>query len=339
MSTTEEGASLSGKLRVVPLRHYGRWASAVVIVVVMAMAVHTIFSKIPTGAAAVCHTVAGHRACQLPTEWRFHWDIVRQYFLSSLVLHGLALTLEITLYAMVIGIVGGVLLAVLRRSPNRLLSSAAWTYTWFFRATPVYVQLLFWFIFSLFFPHLTIGLPFVTWGTIAHINTVTLFSAFVAATLGFGLNEAAYFSEIVRAGMNAVDEGQIEAATSLGMSRGLTLRKVILPQAMRIIVPPTGNEIISMLKLTSIAASIGVLELTGQVQNISAVNYQVPGMLMVASLWYLIATTVLSTGQFYVERYFNRGVLRTPPPTPWQRIVADVKAIVARMAPGRGVTR
>jgi len=149
--------------------------------------------------------------------------------------------------------------------------------------------------------------------------------------VAFGLNEAAYMSEIARAGLLAVDEGQIEAASAIGMTRAQTLRLVILPQAMRVIIPPTGNEVISMLKTTSLASAVGVIELLGAAQNIYAANYQVMPLLIVASLWYLIVTTILSIGQFYLERHFAKGATRTPPPTPIARIKADVRGIAAKM--------
>ena len=159
----------------------------------------------------------------------------------------------------------------------------------------------------------------------------------MAAVVGLGLNEAAYMSEIARAGILSVDEGQTEAASSLGMTRAKSMRLVILPQAMRVILPPTGNEVISMLKTTSLASEISVLELLGVVTNISAVNYQVIPLLIVASLWYLLVTTVLSIGQFYLERHFSKGALRSPPPTPLQRLRQDLRGIGAKMRPRAGV--
>ncbi|HEV2427780.1 MAG TPA: amino acid ABC transporter permease [Acidimicrobiales bacterium] len=324
-----------GAVEVVPVRHVGRWVGMVAAVVVVAMVVHTLLSKIPTG-SPVCRVAQGVRSCHRPSHWRFDWNIVGQYFTTREVLDGLNRTLELTVLAMVIGIVLGVIVAIMRLSKSRLLVSTAWTYTWFFRGTPVLVQLLFWFVIATIYPHLTIGVPFLS-VTFLHINTVTLFSPFTAAVVGLGLNEAAYMSEIARAGILSVDEGQVEAASSLGMSRGKSLRLVILPQAMRVILPPTGNEVISMLKTTSLASEIGVIELLGAVTNISAVNYDVVPLLIVASLWYLIVTTVLSIGQFYLERHFSKGALRTPPPTPIQRIRQDLRGIRAKMRPRAGV--
>ncbi|HEY5302535.1 MAG TPA: amino acid ABC transporter permease [Acidimicrobiales bacterium] len=316
-------------LEVVPVRHVGRWAGAVVVLIAIAMVIHTLFSRIPTG-LSVCVTTAGKHVCHATTKWRFQWNVVGQWLFSSEVLHGILLTLELTAAAMAIGIVLGVIIAILRLSGNRLLSGPAWVYTWFFRGTPVYVQIFFWFEVGLLYPRLTLGLPFLPVTFVSAPSTVI--TGIIAAILGLGLNEAAYMAEIARAGIISVDEGQVEAATSLGMTKRQALRLVVLPQAMRVIVPPTGNEVISMLKTTSLAASIGVLELFGRAQNIYASNYQIIGLIITASLWYLFLTTVLSIGQFYLERRFARGALRTQPMTPIQRLRHDLKIV-------RGYTR
>jgi polar amino acid transport system permease protein len=221
----------------------------------------------------------------------------------------------------------GVTIAVMRLSSNRLLSGTAWCYTWFFRGTPVYVQLLFWFNIAALYKIFTIGVPFAN-VTFFTLNSITVFTPFVAALVALGLNEGAYMSEIARAGLLSVDEGQTEAAMSLGMTRAQTLRLVVLPQAMRVIIPPTGNEVISMLKTTSLASAVAVVELLGAATNISASNFEVMPLLITASLWYLIVTTVLSIGQFYLERYFARGALRSPPPTPLQRLRGDAQGIL-----------
>jgi polar amino acid transport system permease protein len=318
------------ELEVVPVRHVGQWVGAVVVLVAIAMVVHTLFSRVPLPSGAQkCVTASGTRVCHPVLMWRFQWPIVRQYLFNSEILHGVVLTLELTVIAMVIGIVLGVIIAVMRLSSNRLLAGPAWVYTWFFRGTPVYVQLFFWFNIGLLYKQFTLGVPFT------HITFVSASTNVVtgvwAAILGLGLNEAAYMSEIARAGIISVDEGQTEAATSLGMTKGQTLRLVVLPQAMRVIIPPTGNEVISMLKTTSLAASIAVVELFGAAQNIYANNYETLPLIIVACLWYLFMTTVLSIGQFYVERYFARGALRTPPKTPIQRLRQDFKQLRGRM--------
>jgi polar amino acid transport system permease protein len=215
---------------------------------------------------------------------------------------------------MAIGISLGLLLAVMRLSPNPLVSSASWVYVWLFRGTPVYVQILFWAYVSALYPRLSLGLPFGG-PQFLHANANTLISLFVAAILGLGLNEAAYMAEIIRAGILSVSDGQTEAAYALGMTRLKTMRRIVLPQAMRLIIPPTGNETISMLKTTSLVSVIAYTELLYSVQQIYAVNYETIPLLIVASIWYLAVTSVLSVGQYYIERRYRRGSARTLPPT------------------------
>ncbi|MCU1362795.1 MAG: transporter permease [Acidimicrobiaceae bacterium] len=330
MTTPEDGA-----IKVVPVRHYWQWVGVAVALVLLAMLVNTLFSRVPSG-QYVCHAVHGVRQCHQTSEWRFSWNIVFHYFTTSEVLHGLWLTIFLTVVAMVLGISIGVGLAVMRLSSNRLLSVTAWTYTWFFRGTPVIVQLFFWENISILYHTITIGVPFTNI-TFLHINAVTLFTPTIAAIVALSLNEGAYMSEIARSGLIAVDEGQSEAAMSIGMTRSQTTRLVVLPQAMRVIIPPTGNEVISMLKTSSLASTIGVTEVFGATNNISANNFEIMPLLVVASLWYLIVTTVLSIGQFYLERRFARGALRTPPPTPLQRLRRDARGIASKFRTRRGV--
>jgi polar amino acid transport system permease protein len=304
-SPTTEQPQPSGpaSIKAVPVRHPGRWVAAAVLLLLVAMLVHAMaFARIKRGNSL---------------QTRFGWDVVGQYFLSRQVLDGLVVTIELTVIAMAIGIVGGVILAVMRLSPNPIVRWIAWVYIWFFRGTPLLVQLLFWFNLSYVFPKLSLGIPFGP--EFVHLNANTFITSFIAAFVGLGLNEAAYMAEIVRAGILSVDEGQVEAAQSLGMSRLLAMRRVVLPQAMRVIIPPTGNETISMLKNTSLASVITVTELLYSVQIIYAATYQTVPMLIVASIWYIIVTTVLTVGQYYVERYFGRGSSRQQPPTPLQR--------------------
>jgi len=323
-------------LEVVPLRHYARWAGVVAVIIATAMVIHTLLSKIPNPSGQkVCSTVNGVKQCSPQLLWRFSWDIVHQYFFSRLILTGLWLTLQITFFAMIIGIILGVIVAIMRLSPSRLLSSTAWTFTWFLRGTPVVVQLFFWYFFHILFPVLTIGLPFLP-VTFVTINTITVFSPLNAAIIGLGLNEGAYMSEIVRSGLISVDEGQSEAAISIGMTRLQTMWYVILPQAMRVIIPPTGNEVISMLKTSSLASFVTVPELFFVQGEISGGNYELMPLLIVASLWYIVVTTVLSVGQFYVERYYGRGALRTQPQTPIQRLRGDLKGVWGKMRTRRG---
>lgn len=326
-STSSEGEA---SLEVVPLKHWGRLVGALVTLVGVAMLVHTIFSKIPSRTGRVlCHVAHGAKSCQPLLEWRFSWNVVGSYLFDPLVMNGLWLTLQITFWAMLIGITLGLVIAMMRLSRNRLMTGISWLYTWFFRGTPVYIQILFWFAISYLYPTLSIGVPFASVAFV-HINSVTLFTPLIAGITALGLNEAAYFSEIARAGLISVDEGQIEAATSIGMTSSQTMRTVILPQAMRVILPPTGNEVISMLKTTSLVASIGVIELTGAVDEISASNFKTVPLLLVACVWYLLCTTILSVGQFYVERYYARGALRTQPPTPLQRLRHDLQGLASK---------
>jgi polar amino acid transport system permease protein len=322
-------------VKVVPVRHVGQWIGIALLALFIAMLTHTIFSKIPSGARS-CHLVAGRYACHAVLKWRFGWNVIFHYFTNGGILKGLVVTLELTALAMIVGIVLGVIVAIMRLSRSRLLSGAAWTYTWLFRGTPVYVQLLLWGFIAFVYPYLTIGIPF-THIYLVQFNSNTVFIPFNAAVIALGLNEGAYFSEIVRSGLIAVDEGQTEAAVSLGMTRGQTLRLVVLPQAMRVIIPPTGNEVISMLKTTSLVVVLAVVELLGAVTNIYTQTYQIFPMLILASMWYLIVSTILSIGQFYVERFFARGALRTPPPTPIQRIRRDVRGIASKYRTKRGV--
>ena len=241
------------------------------------------------------------------TNSRVQWGVVGDYLFDARVLRGVRATLELTVVAMAIGIVLGVILAVMRLSPNPIVKSASWLYIWFFRGTPVLLQILFWGIgISALYPKISIGIPFggpvIASGNANHIITL-----FVAAILGLGLNEGAYMAEIVRAGIISVDEGQHEAAHSLGMTRLQTMRRIVLPQAMRVIIPPTGNETISMLKTTSLVSVIAYTELLYAVQLIYSVNFKTIPLLIVAALWYLFFTTILSIGQYYIERHYARG--------------------------------
>ncbi len=261
---------------VLPTRHPGRWTAAVIVAVIAVLA-----------------------GLQIISNQRFEWDVVRQYVFSEPILQGVLRTLMLTAAAMVIGITLGIIVAVMRLSPNPILRSAAWLYSWFFRGTPLLVQLLFWFFLSALYP--TIGAGRFSW------DTNTLISALTAALLGLGLNEGAYMSEIVRSGILSVPPGQSEAAYAVGMSRAQVMRRVVLPQAMRVIIPPTGNETIGMLKNSALVLVIGYTELLTSASLIYARTYQTIPLLIVAALWYLFITALLSIGQYYVERHFGRG--------------------------------
>jgi polar amino acid transport system permease protein len=298
-TTTQAPAGPPDEIRAVPARHPGRWVAAAIVLLL---------------AVALVRSAA--------TNPRFDWSLVGHYLFSSEILTGLRVTIELTVIAMVIGIVLGVILAVMRLSHNPLVAGGAAFYIWLFRGTPLLVQLLFWNFISALYPKIAVGIPFGP--DLFHANANALITPFVAAILGLGLNEAAYMAEIVRAGIISVDEGQTEAAHALGMSRLLTMRRIVLPQAMRVIIPPTGNETISMLKNTALVSVIAYQELLYTAQLIYAANYRQIPLLIVVSIWYLIVTTLLSIGQYYVERRFGRGTSRQPPPTFLQRLRTNV---------------
>jgi polar amino acid transport system permease protein len=294
----------SERIKAIPVRHPGRW---------VAVALIAFF------AVALGDSVA--------TNSRFGWGDVGHYFFSGRILNGLVVTIELTAVSMAIGITLGVLLAVMRLSPNPLVSGASWLYIWLFRGTPVLVQILLWYNIAALYPRLSLGVPFGP--TFAHANANALITPFVAGMLALGLNEGAYMAEIVRAGIISVPEGQTQAAQSLGMTRLQTMGRIVLPQAMRVIVPPTGNETISMLKTTSLVSVIALPhpELLYAAQLIYSVNYRTIQLLIVASLWYLIVTTVLTIGQFYLERHFARGATRTLPDTPLRRLRRSLASV------------
>ena len=245
------------------------------------------------------------------------WETFWQFLFQRLILDGVRLTLVLTVTAMVIGITLGVVLAVMRLSPNPVMSAVSWFYIWFFRGTPVLVQIFFWFNVAIILPYVGVGIPFTHVGVT--LSTNVLIPAVVAAIFGLGFNEAAYMAEIVRAGIISVEHGQTEAAQALGMTRLQVMRRIVLPQAMRVIIPPTGNETISMLKTTSLAFVASVPELFTRADQIANSNFRYVELLFVASFWYLLMTSVLTVGQFYLERYFARGSQRELPLTPLQR--------------------
>ena len=254
----------------------------------------------------------------LVTNPNWQWGFQLENAFSPPVLRGVVTTIWLTIAAMLIGVVLGVVLAIMRLSPNPILSGSAWFYVWIFRGTPVLVQLVIWGNLTSLYRNISLGIPFgPEWLT---FETRDLIPAVAAALLGLGLNEAAYMSEIIRAGILSVDEGQSEAASALGLTRLQTLRRIVLPQAMRVVVPPTGNETISMLKTTSLVAYVPYYELFFQTSAIGSRTFQPFPMLVTASMWYLAMTSVLMVGQYYIERYYARGSVRTLPPTPLQKL-------------------
>ncbi|MQA87995.1 MAG: ABC transporter permease subunit [Streptosporangiales bacterium] len=279
-------------VKAIPVRNYGRWVAAVLAV----------------GLFAVVVTAFG-RSDQIT------WEAVPSLLTRDTILLGAGYTLLISVTAMVLGIVLGVVAAVMRLSPNPVTSSIAAFYVWFFRGTPVLVQLLLWYNLSLAFPTLTIPGIYS-----ADMNAVM--TPFVAALLGLGINEGAYMAEIVRAGILSIDPGQVDAANALGMDGRLTMRRIVLPQAMRVIIPPTGNEYINMLKTSSLASVVQFPELLKAHDNIAAGSLAVFEGLMAISIWYLVLTTVFSIGQHFLERRFARGTDRRR--TLIERLLANI---------------
>lgn len=243
---------------------------------------------------------------QLRVNPGFQWEVVGRYLFNPQVLRGVGLTLELTALVMLVGVAIGVVLAIMRQSTGKILPLCAYGFTWFFRGTPVLVQLIFWYNLAALFPTLSLGVPFggpKLW----EVSSTVAIGSFTAALLGLGLNEAAYMGEIVRAGLLSVDKGQTDAAKALGYRPWQTLRAVVLPQAMRAIVPPTGNQVIGMLKYTSLASVVALSELMNSVENIYTRTFETVPMLIVAALWYLFLVSLLSVGQFFIERYYGRG--------------------------------
>ncbi len=273
----------------VPVRHYGRWLSAVVVLAALGWLVWA-FSR-----ADIDYGTTG------------------EFFTAGNVIRGAGRTLLISVLAQAMGIALGVVFAVMRLSRNPVTSTVSWFYIWLFRGTPVLVQLLIWYNLALVFP------------TIGGHPTSDIMTPFLAALLGLGINEGAYMAEIVRSGIGAVDEGQTEAAQALGMTRAQTLRRIVLPQAMRVIIPPTGNEFINMLKTSSLAYTIQYSELLLSAVAVYTNNLQVIELLFTVSLWYLLLTSVFSVGQYFLERRFSRGSSRELQPTALSRLLSNVR--------------
>jgi polar amino acid transport system permease protein len=272
----------------IPLRHPWRWVAAVVIIILLALFLW--------GAA---------------TNPAYRWSVFSQYLFNDRVLTvGLLNTLQLTVYSMVLAIVLGVILAVMRLSANPIFKAVSWVYLWIFRGTPIYVQLVFWGLVPTIYQNIRLGVPFGP--SLVEFNIQALSIPFLLAILGLALNEAAYMAEIIRAGISSVPEGQLEASTALGMSWGMAMWRTVLPQAMRVIIPPTGNEVISMLKTTSLVTAVPfTLDLYGITsREIAARTFEPVPLLLVAAFWYLVVTSILMVGQYYLERYFARGASR-----------------------------
>jgi polar amino acid transport system permease protein len=286
-------------IRAVPVRRPGRWIAAAITLIIAASLLRFAI-----------------------TDSAVEWHVVGHYMFNSLIVHGAIATMYISVLAMLLGIILGVITAVMRLSPNPILKSVSWLYIYFFRGTPLLVQITFWWAIAALFPHniIAIGIPFGP--ALFHPDANAIITIFVAALLGLGVNEGAYMAEIVRAGIISVPEGQTEAGCSLGMSRTQIMRKIVLPQAMRVILPPTGNEFISMLKNSSLASSIAFTELYFEGGAIYAQNYKTVQLLIVESVWYLAMTSVLYVGQYFLERRFGQGFSRTERATMKERWLA-----------------
>ncbi|MFD5662306.1 amino acid ABC transporter permease [Streptomyces hirsutus] len=283
----------SEAIKAVPVRHPGRYVSAAVALALLGSVVYAF------------------------AQGKINWGAIPEYFFDDRIIDGVLNTLLLTVLSMVIGIAGGILLAVMRLSKNPVTSSIAWFYIWFFRGTPVLVQLFVWFNLGLVFEYISLGPVYKDYWS-------SFMTPLLTALLGLGLNEAAYMAEICRAGLLSVDEGQTEASHALGMSHTKTLRRIVIPQAMRVIVPPTGNEVINMLKTTSLVSAVQFYDLFKEAQDIGQNAGSTVEMYFLAAAWYLIMTSILSVGQYYVERYYARGSSRSLPPTPLQRFKAAV---------------
>jgi polar amino acid transport system permease protein len=259
-----------------PQSHIGRWLSAALVLLLLGLLINA-FAK-----------------------GKIEWSVVAQFLTAKAILQGLLNTLVMTVLAMILGITLGVLFAVMYMSHNPVLKSVAWGYIWFFRGTPLLLQLLLWFNLALVFPIL--GIP-----GLFEMRTVDVITPFMATLLGLGINQGAYTAEVVRSGILSVDTGQTEAAQSIGMTRLTSLRRIVLPQAMRVIIPPVGNEVISMVKITSIASVIQFSEILRNAQTIYYANARVIELLIVAAAWYLLVVTILTIGQYFLEKHYARG--------------------------------
>ncbi len=268
-------------IKAVPIRHYGQWASAAVVLLLV---------------GALLYSVG--------TNENIQWGVVGDYLLRPEIFHGIGITLALTVLSMFLGVLGGIVLAVMRLSGNPVLRAVSGGYLWIFRGTPVLVQIVVWFNLAVIFPKLGVGS--------FSVDTNSVISAFGAALLALSLNEAAYMAEIVRGGILSVDPGQTEAAHALGYSGAKTMRLIVLPQAMRVIVPPTGNEVITMLKTTSLVYAIGAADLFTEAYNFGTNNFTPFEMYMVASAWYLVMTTILNLIQRRLEKKYAKGSHAVP---------------------------
>ncbi|MFC3394495.1 amino acid ABC transporter permease [Brenneria rubrifaciens] len=294
------------ELHIVANRHYGRWISALLVVLLMGAVVHSVMNN--------------------P---RFEWQVVVDSFTEESIIQGVLMTLKLTAISVVLGFGGGTILALMRLSSNPVLAAVSWGYTWFFRGVPMLVQLFLWYNIAALYPTISLSLPF--FGEIFSVPGNTLISPFNAAVIALVMHQSAYAAEIVRAGIQSVNPGQIEAAKALGYRKPQIFCYTVLPQAMRAILPPAGNEVIGQLKTTAVVSVISLQDVLYSAQIIYQRTYEVIPLLLVATIWYLLLTSVLSIGQYYVERYFSRSTLRRKKPAKMRNKPAAL--IAARIQP------
>jgi polar amino acid transport system permease protein len=297
---------------ILPLRHPGRWLAAALVLLVLLNAGQTLFTN---------------------PSWE--WAKVGKWLFSPAILTGLQLTLAATAISAVVSFAGGILVALGRLSSNPVLSSVSWLYVWVFRSVPLILVLIFLYNLGNLYPTIGVGIPF---GPQVQVKTVSVLSDLTLGVIGLSLSEIAYSSEIVRAGVLSVDHGQHEAAKALGLPRGRQFRRIVLPQALRSIVPAYVNQIIGLLKASSLLFYVSLLDLFGVVQNLgSTYPTDIIPLLVVATIWYLVLTSAVSVVQYYVERYYARGAVRALPPTPLQRLRRRVRSVLrAGLAGGAG---
>jgi len=284
-------------LRIVGKRYYGRWLSALLVL--------------------LCVVAMAHSMINNP---RFEWGVIAENFTEASILQGVLMTLQLTAISVVLGFAFGTVLALMRLSSNPVLVAVSWAYTWFFRGVPMLVQLFLWYNIAALYPTLSLSLPGV--GELWSAQSNALISPFSAAVIALVMHQSAYAAEIVRAGIQSVGNGQLEAARALGYRPAQIFRFTILPQAMRAILPPAGNEVIGQLKTTAVVSVISLQDVLFSAQIIYQRTYEVIPLLLVATLWYLLMTSVLSVGQFYIERYFSRGVSRGSSRTLWRSLLS-----------------
>ncbi|MBY4840013.1 amino acid ABC transporter permease [Pantoea sp. DY-5] len=275
----------TGDLKIVGKRYYGRWLSALVVL--------------------LCVVAMANSMINNP---RFEWSVIAENFTGESILQGVLMTLQLTAISVVLGFAFGTVLALMRLSSNPVLVGVSWFYTWFFRGVPMLVQLFLWYNIAALYPTIALSIPGL--GELWSMQSNALVSPFSAAVIALVMHQSAYAAEIVRAGIQSVGNGQLEAARALGYRPSQIFRHTVLPQAMRAIMPPAGNEIIGQLKTTAVVSVISLQDVLFSAQIIYQRTYEVIPLLLVATLWYLLMTSVLSVGQFYVERYFGRGVTR-----------------------------